>query len=225
MQPPSAVAFPPEREQRLEFVLSANQGVPGRPFASVDRYERDSSILTSMVEDLRALVASAAAGGIDLVPHRKITWRVHGLKRRVIVCDPGRLTSAGELFAVGFMAERNADLPITALERANTKIVKEFVDYPGILSYSSWELADRQWANLVLAEDALVAERWRESMAHRRAVAELSPRHYRNVVIHHGRLPGGLGGGRWIVLDRTRYIDFEGGETWRAVRELRPSVA
>ncbi len=225
MSPPSAVGFPPEREERVEVVLSADQGVPGRPFASIDRYERDSSILTSMVEDLRALFASAAAGTIDLVPHRKVTWRVHGLRRRVIVCDPGLLGAADELFAVGFMAEREPGLPVTALERANTKIVKEFVDYPGILSYSSWELAGRQWANLVLAEDDLVAERWRESEAHRRAVAELSPRHYRNVVIHHGRLPGGLGGGRWIVIDRTRYIDFEGDETWRAVRELRPSVA
>ncbi len=209
----------------MEVVLTADQGVPGRPFTSVDRYERDSSILTSMVEDLRALLASAAAGTIDLVPHRKITWRVHGMKRRVIVCDPERLATASELFAVGFMAERNPDLPITALERANTKIVKEFVHYPGILSYSSWELADRQWANLVLNEDRFAAERWRESEAHRRAVAELSPRHYRNVVIHHGRLPGGLRGGRWIVIDRTRYIDFTGGQTWRAVRELRSSVA
>ncbi len=208
-----------------EVVLRADQGVPDRPFTSVDRYERDSSILTSMVEDLRALLASAAAGTIELVPYRQVTWRVHGLRRRVIVCNPAKLAEAEDRFAVGFMAERRPDLPVTALERANTKIVKEFVDYPGIISYSSWELAHRQWANLVLNEDELVPARWRESEAHRRAVAEMSPRHYRNVVIHHGRLPGGLPGGRWIVLDKTRYIDFGGGETWRAVRELRSPVS
>ncbi len=207
-----------------EVVLAADEGVADRPFTSVDRYERDSSVLTSMVEDVRALFTSAAAGTIELVPHRKVTWRVHGLKRRVIVCEPAKLAGAADLFAVGFMAERRPELPINALERANAKIVKEFERYPGILSYSSWELAGNQWANLVLNEDHLVPDRWRESDAHARAVAELSPRHYRNVVIHHGRLPGGLPGGRWIVIDRTRYIDFTGAQPWRAVRALRPTA-
>ncbi len=210
-------------EPVANVVLRPDEAVAGRSFASPDRYERDSCILTSMVEDLRALLVSADAGSVELVPHRPIRWKVHGLRRRVIVCDPARVRLDADLFAVGFIAQRRPDMPIGPLERANSKIVKEFADYPGILSYSSWELDGHDWANLVINEDEEAAARWRSSAAHARAVAELSPRHYRNVVIHNGRLPGGLPGGRWIAIDRTRYLDFAGGEVWRATRELRPA--
>ena len=63
----------------------------------------------------------------------------------------------------------------------NAKVVKEFRKFPSIISYSSAQLPSRNWANLVVNETAEAAEHWRSSEAHKRAVQDLSPRHYLNV--------------------------------------------
>ncbi len=203
-----------------ERVLAPQQSDRRRPFTAVALYERDLCIINSMLEDVRALMFGWEAGTRPVVPHRSIAWTVHGLKRRIIVCEPDALFGATELHVVGFLAERNRDVDIGPLETANSRIVKNFRDYPGILSYGSRQLSTGDWVNLVLNDAPRAAENWRNCEAHSRAVAELSPRHYRNVRIHSGRLPGGLAGSRAIAIDRTRYVDYGGRRPWRAVRDL-----
>lgn len=200
--------------------LAPDQGVPRRPFTSVSLYQRDIAVLTDMLEDLRCLQAAAEKGRQKIVPYKRIAWATHGYKRRVIVCRPERLTSKKELCVVGFFGEMRPELDVAVLEKANAEIVREFESYPGILSYSSFELPGDQWANLVLHDEPQVTERWRGSERHRRAVADLSPVHYRNVRIHNGRIPGGLPGGRWIVINRTKYWDYRAKTIWHAVRDL-----
>lgn len=205
-----------------ETVLTPDETVARRPFTSVALYERDACILNSMLEDVRALMFGWQAGTRQVLPHRRIAWKVHGLRHRIIVCVPEALLAAGELFVVGFVAERHLDLDIGPLEAANTRIVRNFRDYPGIYSYSSRQLSTGNWVNLVLSDAPRAAENWRGCEAHARAVAELSPTYYQNVRIHSGRLPGGLGGARSVAIERTRYVDYGSPRPWRAVRELVP---
>ncbi len=179
-------------------------------------------MLTAMIEDLRALLADAAAGAIDIVPYKRISWKVDRLQRRVIVCDPDRVGGTGDLAAVGFFGQRRPGTAIEPLERANRAIVREFRRYPGILSYSSWELPGQNWANLVLCSDPGVSEAWRANRLHADAVETLSPSHYLNVRIHHGSLPGGVRGGERLLLERTRYVDYRAARPWRAVRMREP---
>ncbi len=203
-----------------ETLLGPDQKVARRPFTSVDLYPHDLAILTALLGELRALLDGAAAGILMFAPYQRIAWKVQGMRRRVIVCDPEALLKANELYAVGFLSQRNPDLDISPLEKANAKIVREFTRYPDILSYSSCELPGANWANLVLNADAETADQWRECAVHQRAVDELSPTYYRNVRIHRGRLPGGLRGGESIVIERTRYVDYRSKIPWRAVRQL-----
>lgn len=200
--------------------LAPDEAVPRRPFTSPSLYQRDIATMTDMLEDLRAIRAAAAAGTREIVPYRRISWKTHGYKRRVIICKPERLAVRRDLCAVGFFGERRVGLDAGVLERANDQIVKEFEDYPGILSYSSFELPGDRWANLVLHDEPDVAQRWRGSRRHAAAVTELSPVYYRNVRIHNGRIPGGLPGGRWVVIHRTKYWDYRAKTVWHAVREL-----
>ena len=205
-------------------ILASDQFVARRPFTSPNHYPRDLAILGYMLEDLRGLLSRMSAGNLTIVPYRAIEWVVQDLKRRVVVCDALSLHNRSSAQLVGFFGERRIDRDGAPLEEANFEIVLEFQKYPGILSYSSMELADGNWANLVLHNVAEDRETWRASEAHARAARELSPVYYQTVRIHNGVLPDGVMGNRSIVVERTKYWDFGLPRVWHAVRELTSSV-
>jgi len=153
---------------------------------------------------------------------------VHGLKRRLVPCDLDRLVDGRDLEVVGFFGSRRlasegglgpeAD-PIDDLD---AQLTAEFRDHPGIASYSTIEIHDGFWANLVLHSVPSDAEDWRASGVHKGAV-RMSPTLYRDVRIHNGRLPGGVGSSDGVVLHRTKYWDYgpvpDAEPTWTAVRQ------
>ena len=206
-------------------VLASDQSVARRPFTSPGLYPRDLAILGYMLEDLRGLLIRMDAGSLTIVPYRPIEWVVHDLKRRIVVCDGMSLHNRRSAQLVGFFGERHPERDGTPLEEANFEIVLEFQKYPGILSYSSMELADGNWANLVLHNVAEDRETWRASESHARAARELSPLYYRTVRIHNGVLPDGVMGNRSIVVERTKYWDYGSAKVWHAVRDLTNSVS
>lgn len=201
-------------------VLAANQSIARRPFTSVSLYERDQATLGYMLEDLRALLARLATGELTVIPYQSQEWLVHGLKRRVIIANSMGLHNRRNVCVVGFFGERHFEQDHAPLEEANAEIVLEFRNFPGILSYSSMELPDGNWANLVLHDIPEVREYWRASERHARAAQELSPKYYRTVRIHNGSLPGGVLSGRSISIERTKYWDYRKPKVWHAVREL-----
>ena len=203
------------------LVLGPEQRVPRRPFTAVENTAVDLEILSWMLDDLRRMLGEWLAGNREITPYERIAWVRRGLRRRLVVCAPETLLGDADLCVVGFLARRNPARNLTALERANTAIVREFKDYPGILSYSSCELEGGNWANLVLNDDPSAPERWRQSVAHATAANQLSPEYYLNVRIHNGSLPGGVMGGNPIVLARTKYYDYRArGTVWKAERTL-----
>jgi len=206
-------------------VLTSDQSITRRPFTSPGLYPRDLAILGYMLEDLRGLLTRIAEGRLTIAPYAPIEWVVLDLKRRVVICDAVKLHHRKSAQLVGFFGERRLDRDGSSLEEANFEIVLEFQKYPGILSYSSMELADGNWANLVLHNVAEDRETWRASEIHARAARELSPLFYRTVRIHNGTLPDGVMGNRSIVVERTKYWDYGSTKVWHAVRELTNSVS
>ena len=193
---------------------------PGRPFTAVDLVERDAATLLELLADVRSVLREAKEGNRAIEPFQRLAWNVDGLAHRLIICDEPRLRFREKTCAVGFFGERRTDVDPGPLEAANSAIVAEFTHYPGILSYSSVELARGRWANLVLHDDPIDREYWRGSELHAEAVRFLSPVHYKNVRIHNAELTDGLTDDPKLVLERTKYYDFEGGVEWRAEREL-----
>ena len=142
-----------------------------------------------------------------------------GRAHRAIVCDPGRLRDGRDLAWVGFFATKRRDRDSMPLATMDDELIEEFPAHPGVLSYSSLELAGGDWGNLILLADDGAREQWRDGPRHAYAVRELAPRHYTDVRLHLGVLPGGVAAGRAPVLCRTRYLDYRAAATWRAERE------
>lgn len=204
------------------IALGPEEEAPGRPFTAVDLIERDVTTLLELLADVRGVLREVDAGIRALEPYQRMAWKVDGLTHRLIICDEPKLRFRERTCAVGFFGERRTDVDPTPLEEANTEIVAEFTNYPGILSYSSVELPGGRWANLVLHDDPVDREYWRRSELHAEAARLLSPVHYRNVRIHNAELTDALTDSPDLVLERTKYYDFEGGSEWRAQRELVP---
>lgn len=189
----------------------------------VSLYSPDLDLLAYMLQDLRSLIRANDAGKVDLAAHEPKLWSVHGLRRRTVVCEPVLIRERERVCTVGFFAERREDIDYPALDELEMSLLLEFRRFPGILSYSSVELANDFWANLVVHSVPDDTDMWRTSTAHARAV-EVSPTLYSSIRIHNGHLEGGVSGNGAVAVDRTKYWDYDVDPVWQAIRSFDPPL-
>ena len=193
----------------------------GHPCAEVRHYEADLAVLNHLLGDLRALLLRTEAGETTLShPYQMINWLEDGLRRRVVMCDPATLLTGGDVLIVGFIGNRRATEEANQIDEFDFDVIGEFRQYPGILSYSSMELVPNQWANLVVHQEVGDREAWRHSAVHIEAAEDLSPRVFHSVRIHNGRVRGGpIGDGR-VIVEVSKYWDYDSDPMWHAIRTL-----
>lgn len=200
--------------------LGPLEGHPDHEIAAIELYESDLDLLGYLLQDLRALIRLGARGDVTIKPYRQMGWSVHGLQRATVVCKPEELYHERDVQIVGFFGDRYPDETESGIHHAEIDLVSQFRNYPGILAYSSTELIDSQWANLVVHDAATDRQAWRECPAHQHAVEVVSPKAYRGVRIHNGYIPGGVIGRGSVVLESTKYWDFTSSPVWHAHRVL-----
>lgn len=197
---------------------------PGHPWASPSHYDGDINVLAYLLLDVRSLLHQIMNGAFALAEESPVQWSVHGLRRRTIVLDLERALAHETVHVVGFLGNRRPDAEDSGIETVEADLVNELASHPGLVTYSSMELIGEQWANLVVHNAPDVREQWRRSDRHKHAVDFVSPRAYSGVRIHNGHITGGLVGPNPIVIERTKYWDFDVEPTWHAVRELPGGV-
>jgi hypothetical protein len=200
--------------------LGPKETVSGRPFTSVELLDRDVAVLHEILDDLVRVLGEADLANTKLVPHERIVWQEAGLARRILICDEDRLRAHPDACVVGFFGERRTDMDIGPLEEANSAIVAQFRNFPGILSYSSIELPNGYWANMVLHDDPIDREYWSRGALHAQAARTLGPIHYRTVRIHNARLTAGVLEQPSFAVKMTKYWDYSESTEWAAQREL-----
>ena len=204
----------------VAVTLGPSDVVSGRPFTAVEMTGRDLGILHGILADVRAVVVEVEEGARHFEPFQKLAWKVGGLTHRLLITDIARIRAHSALCVVGFFGDKRPDHDGRLLDEANTEIVAEFPNYPGILAYASVELPGEHWANMVLHDDPVDVQFWRTSEMHARAVETLTPQHYFSVRIHNGALTSGIFDRPRIVIRKTKYFDYTTGEMWRAERTL-----
>ncbi len=144
--------------------------------------------------------------------------RIH----RMAIYNPEELLLNNELAFVGFISGKlrpirpsvGADLRIV-----DKKLVADLVDTCGLLGYSSLELHDGNWCNLVLLNDPEVKIHLKNTETHRYAAYELAPSCYEWIRLHNGIMPAGLAGDE-MLLQKTRYYLYQGVERRPTIREI-----
>jgi hypothetical protein len=196
--------------------LTAGQLVHGRPFTDPVHNAEDLSAIRLMASSLRPLLAQPLTDERRplLIPVPTASGRQH----RVAISNVPPLRAHRDLSFVGFFAKRRAGVDLSLLTVADDEMIQELPSFPGILSYSSLELADGNWANLIMVDPPEAKDHWRTSEKHAFAAREMAPKYYAIVRLHNGVFPGGLVSGRDPIVLRTKYYDFQDLEPWRAER-------
>ena len=148
---------------------------------------------------------------------------------RMVIYNAQELLLNKGLWFVGFVSgKRNPANPsiLEELHRVDQRLVAELEGTPGLLSYSSLELHDSIWCNLVLLNDAEVKMHIADNNTHKYAAYELAPSYYEWIRLHNGIMPTGLAGFAHsppdcvMQLQRTKYYLFSGGPRKFSIQEV-----
>ena len=132
-----------------------------------------------------------------------------GRQHRIVLMNRATLGRGGPFAFVGFFGRKRPDADSVVLDELDRELVAEFIDHPQLLSYSSLELADGSWANLVVMSSPEAAMHWGNSARHAYAVREVAPRCYLTIRLHSGVIIAGERSIDLLHIKRTKYFDFE----------------
>jgi hypothetical protein len=141
---------------------------------------------------------------------------------RIAIYSPQELLLNNKLDFVGFISRKlqPADSQVLEEIRAIDKeLIVELINTPGLMSYSSLELRDGRWCNLVLFSGPELKMHLKKSETHAYAAFQLSPRYYDWVRLYNGIMPGGLALNA-MLLQKTTHYKFHGPHEKPTMREL-----
>jgi hypothetical protein len=203
------------------IILGRHDQVPDRRFTHPDHNQRDVAILDLIRARLYQTLLRSDIGAGDSRNRELYIQYVkeeHERLHRMVILSRQLLLNAYPLTVVGFFGERRGEANPALLQDVDTELVQEFLQHIYVLSYSSLELADGNWANMVLMLGAEGIQHWRASHKHAYAARELAPQFYHTIRLHNGALPDGLSSPN-LTLASTKYYEFHGQGLWQAVRD------
>jgi|GEM_PF-1492299 len=207
--------------------MSESKGVltEYEPALSVPRKAKlDGILLGYMARRLQLTLAQLERSGglrrsLPLVYH---VQERRGQAHRIALYHPEVLLTQAPLAFVGFLSARQKLLYpsiLNAIKRTDKRLVMELTAAPGILSYSSLEMRNGDWCNLVVLTDASAKSHITGSQTHQYAAYSLSHTYYAWIRLHSGVLPVGLDHMEMHVL-KTRYYTFHSGQAKPSIQEL-----
>jgi hypothetical protein len=197
--------------------IAGDDRLESKPFTDLEQSEADVEKLSYVLRRLNYILTSA----VEAAEFISAELQEGNLLHRVKIFNPNRLRLQQELNFVGFWGKRRADVShevSAAVERIDGQLVASLWQHPAILSYSSLQLSESTWINLVLLREASGKAHFHNSPLHQHVSQQLSPRYHDTVRLHNGTLSGGLKGR--LQLESTKYYDFSEREPWYAIRSV-----
>jgi hypothetical protein len=207
-----------------QAVLGPDEVFEEKPFTNAHNTEREVDVMQFMLEEERQLAQAWAKEG-DAAPAEVVMRDPDEEGRRHLLVIPGvhALVDAAEFTAVGFFGKPRDDVDHGVLFDLEEDLVERMRRYGevGLLSYYDVELVAPKgtYGNLILFATPDVPEEWYRDEVHAKAV-KLSPGHYEQIRLHKGSVFGSMLGGCRISVERTKYFDFTGDETWFGLRRF-----
>jgi len=124
---------------------------------------------------------------------------------------------------VGFFGKKQPQADYSLVDPMDEQLVEEFLEYPDLLTYNTFQKLDGEFCNLVLFSRLQGLGHWAMGTTHAKAV-EISPSYYTSIRLHTTFLPGGFLSDQGLTLHRTKYFSYEGESVWAAVREFQPPL-
>lgn len=210
-----------------QAVLGPDEVLDEKPFTNADNTEREVDVMQFMLEEERNLAQAWAKDG-DAAPADVVMKDPDAEGRRHLLVIPSvrNLVEAAEFTAVGFFGKPRDDVDHDVLFSLEDELVGRMSRYGevGLLSYYDVELVAPKgtYGNLILFSTPDVPEEWYRDEIHSNAVS-LASGHYHQIRLHKGSVSGSMLGGCQITVERTKYFDFTGDDTWFGLRNFNGS--
>lgn len=199
--------------------LHPAERVTERPFTDTAHNDQDLVVIRRILGSLSLLIWQPLEWPEP--PHPLVVRSDdNGRVVRVVVSNRAALMQERPLRVVAFLGHRRAGLDYTLLNAVDDDLIHEFALHPGVLSYSSFELEDGNYVNVVVLDGQEAQDHWRTSPRHAYAARELAPEFYACIRLQNGLMPRGLGDLENLRLVATKYYDFQRTEPWLAVRAV-----
>jgi hypothetical protein len=210
-----------------QAVLGPEEVLEEKPFTNAQNTEREAEVMQFMLEEERRLAQAWAKDG-DAAPAEVVMKDPDPEGRRHLLVIPSveNLVQAEEFTAVGFFGKPRDDVDHAVLFDLEEDLVGRMGRYRdvGLLSYYDVELVAPKgtYGNLILFSTPDVPEEWYRDEIHSKAVS-LASGHYHQIRLHKGSVSGSMLGGCQIMVERTKYFDFTGDDTWFGLRNFNGS--
>jgi hypothetical protein len=191
-------------------------------YAVINKGKVDLVVLKYMAQRVRTMLCLLDTSVSMAVPLLHIVPERHGRMHRMVFYEPDVACFARIVIFVGFVSKKQANLSQAVnddIQLVDKMLVAELADSPGLLSYSSLELRNGNWYNLVLLSDADAKKHIRNADTHVYAAYQLAPRYYEWIRLHSGVMPDGLAPVE-LVLQKTRYFVFQRTQLQPVIREM-----
>jgi hypothetical protein len=206
------------QEEPLNILTETNQQV-----RDIGKGKLDSVVLRYMARRLHLTLCQ-----LQPCSWRRKSAQVYKLQERggrmhrIALYQPEKLRVQEPLSFVGFISARQKHLRpsiVQEIRQADKKLVEELAGVSGILSYSSLELRNGDWCNLVVMNDVGAKTHIKDSETHKYATFHLAHSYYQWIRLHTGVMPEGLDHME-MQLQKTRYYAFQEGQQRPSIREF-----
>lgn len=169
----------------------------------------DSDVLRYMRNTVYRHVHERSRGAAPESSEPQYLLEADGRQHRIVVMNGGALQHGGRFAFVGFFGRKRPEADGEALDALDRELMAEFAEFPQLLSYSSLEMTDGSWANLVIMSSPEGAIHWAKSSRHSYAVREVAPRCYSTIRLHSGALVAGDVSPNGLQIQRTKHFVYD----------------
>src|SRR5450755_410810 len=145
----------------------------------------------------------------------------HSRTHRIAIYKYSALVLKHSFAFVGFISRTQKNLQpsiVHEIQAADKKLVKELVNNPGIVSYSSLQMRNGDWCNLVLLMNTDAKSHLQSTKTHQYAAFHLAPHYYDWIRLHNGLMPHGLDHTE-MLLQKTKHYSFPTAQQKPAIQE------
>ncbi|HTI14914.1 MAG TPA: hypothetical protein VL461_10135 [Dictyobacter sp.] len=178
------------------------------PLNSVHKGKQDLLVLEYMAQRLALTVQTLDAEEQSSPPYLYLLTERGNRTHRIVLYQPQQLLQEANLSFVGFVSARQIGQDATidqGLSNADQNMLAELVHVPGLMGYSSLEIRQGCWHNLVFFAHTDTVRHLKQTESHQHAAYQLAPRAYTWIRIHVGLMTGGLAGGQMQLLRSKHY--------------------
>jgi hypothetical protein len=133
-----------------------------------------------------------------------------GRQHRIVLLNNMPVHTGARFAFVGFFGRKRISADAGLLDALDAELIQELYDYPHMLSYSSLELRDGSWGNLVLMSSPEGAVHWAGSARHAYAAHQVAPACYTTIRLHSGMVTLNGATEAALHIQRTKYFDYAG---------------